>query len=111
MNRNEVNETLKLAKQAITSGRAILLGRGKNLQFLANMGLTKRIALQNILDLTYKDYCKGPDDDHNEPGEVWFFADDICGCEVYVKFKLYGPDNRLKVISYHEAEFPLKRYF
>ena len=111
MTKEEVNEILRLAKLAVTEKRAWIMDRDKNQATFAELGITKSIALGNILDLTYRDYCKGPEDDHNEPGELWFFADNYDGYELYIKFKFYGPDQSLKIISYHKAEHGLNRFF
>ena len=105
-----VGDFLKEFKRIGTQGRGIdIVHRRKNLESLADLGLTKRNCIDEILDLSVTDYCKGPEPDIGRRGEVWEFGKYILGKQVYVKLKIaeVGNEKLAKSISFHVAEFPL----
>lgn len=87
----------------------VLIGREKNHDFLARIGLTQQGAKTELMSLAVEDYCKGPAADRDVPGEVWIFGKQVLGYEVYIKIKLRnGAANKGAVcISFHEAAAPL----
>ena len=68
---------------------------------LLQLGLTKRNVKDILLSLSVSNYCKGPEDDRDRPGEIWVFGILIKGKEIYIKLKI------AKCLSFHIADFPL----
>jgi hypothetical protein len=103
---NFLNEFKKIA----ASGRGIdFIPRSKNLESLLMLGLTRKNAKEEILNLAVTNYCGGPEPDKDKPGEIWEFGKSIEGIEVYIKLKIaqVGKEKIAKCISFHPAEFPL----
>jgi len=101
---------LKEFKGIATHGRGIdIVNRRKNLESLAELGLTRRNCVDEILNLSATDYCGGPEPDTDRPGEIWEFGKTILGKQVYIKLKIAqaGNEKLAKCISFHIAEFPL----
>ncbi len=115
--KEQVAKFLKEFKEIATKGRGIdFIGRRKNLESLASLGLTKRNSEDEILNLSVADYCAGPKPDKDRPGEIWEFGKIIEAKMVYIKLKIGGgrSEKIAKCISFHPAEFPLRfpyRYF
>ena len=105
----EIAAFLEEAKSLISTGRYDFVPRCKNMQSLAEHGLTISDVRDEILSLTTGDYYSGPKRDHdaNRPGDVWEFKRNVDGDIFYVKVKI-SEDNRgkvLKCLSFHEDEF------
>lgn len=97
-------------KNIATKGRGIdFVPRKKNIESLAKLGLNKKAAKSEILNLSVSDYCDGPKPDTDRSGEVWEFGKEILGKEVYIKLKVaqVKGDKIAKCLSFHIAEFPL----
>ncbi|OON94765.1 MAG: hypothetical protein ATN31_02650 [Candidatus Epulonipiscioides saccharophilum] len=90
-------------------GKYDFVPRRKNLQSLAQHGLTPIDAKNEILDLVVEDYYKGPklDLDPNRAGDIWEFKKDIDGITFYVKIKIVIENGNeiLKCIGFHEDDF------
>lgn len=100
---SEISDFLfKFKYFATTPGGFYLAGR--NLQALADLQLTVDQALNDvILGLTYEDYSRGPEDDHDRLGkEVWIFGYIYDGRELYIKLSA-DLSKVAKCISFHEA--------
>ncbi|MBW2039214.1 MAG: hypothetical protein JRI46_06410 [Deltaproteobacteria bacterium] len=70
-----IRQFLRELKQIATAGRGVdIVDRRKNMQSMAQLGLTKRNCIDVILSLSVEDYCDGPKPDTNRPGEVWEFG-------------------------------------
>jgi hypothetical protein len=105
-----VRRFLRDFKQIATAGRGVdIVDRRKNMQSLAQLGLTKRNCIALILGLSVEDYCDGPKPDKGRPGEIWEFGQVIEGKEVYIKLKIaqVGRVMLAKCLSFHIAEHPL----
>jgi len=104
---SEVDYFLDKLKQAVNEGRCSFVHRKKNLDDLSRLGISVKSAKAELTELTSTDYISGPEPDRNgSKGEIWIFGKDHdCG-ELYIKLKL--KDNRLKVISFHRAEYRLQ---
>jgi hypothetical protein len=76
---------------------------------LTVLGITRRICYDELLSLSVEDYCQGPEEDWDRPGEVWVFGKRYEGKEIYIKLKLarIGRETIAKCLSFHLAEFPL----
>lgn len=62
-----------------------------------------------ILNLSVSDYCKGPNKDTDQDGDVWEFGKKADEKVIYLKLKIFMVDKRMlaKCISFHEAEYPM----
>lgn len=76
---------------------------------LTALGITRSICRDELLSLSVVDYCRGPEDDRDRPGQVWVFGKRFEGTELYIKLKLakVGKEIIAKCLSFHRAEFPL----
>ncbi len=111
----DVSTFLARVRRLIQSGQVILVTRPKNQAALLAMGLNKRAAINDLLRLTARAYCGGPQDDRDRPGQqCWVFGQEVAGVEVYIKLVVEELDQgreRLKVLSYHQAEWALRYPF
>lgn len=69
---SEIRNFLKQFKKIASRKGISLIPRETNIKALAELGLTKKEAKQEIMTLSVIDYCRGPEPDHTRPGEVWF---------------------------------------
>lgn len=108
-NAPEVIVFLEKAKTLISAGKYDFVPRRKNMQSLAQHGLTIIDAKNEIIGLVVGDYYKGPkqDLDPNRPGDIWEFKKDIGGIIFYVKVKIVTENGKeiLKCIGFHEDDF------
>ncbi len=108
--RDKILKFLKEFKKIVTAGRGLdVIPRRENIACLAELGLTKKNQLEEILNLSVSDYCEGPSPDKDRPGEIWVFGKEIRGKEVYIKLKIaqVGEEKIAKCLSFHWANFPL----
>lgn len=100
---------LEKMKRLISTGKYDFVPRRKNMQALAQYGLTITDAKSEILGLVVGDYYKGPkkDLDPNRPGDVWEFKKNIGGTLFYVKVKIVQENGEyiLKCLGFHEDDF------
>lgn len=100
---------LTKAKKLVTAGNYNFVPRRKNMQSLAQYGLTIADAKNEILELVAGDYYKGPkqDFDPNRPGEIWEFKKVIDGIQFYIKVKIdqENGEDILKCLGFHEDDF------
>lgn len=108
--KSEISAYLMQVKKLISVGKYDFVPRRKNLQSLAQYGLTVTDAKNEILDLTAKDYYAGPksDKDPERPGDIWEFKKEIDGIQFYIKVKivLVDGDYVLRCLGFHESDFP-----
>ena len=104
---------LRRFKTLLASKHVLLIDRTKNMVGLPALGLTKRNALHELLDLDVDDFCRGPlPDDKGRPWDVWEFGRTIHGTEVYIKLAIKESEERTAlIISFHPAEFKLRYAF
>lgn len=100
---------LTKAKKLLTTGKFDFVPRRKNMQSLAQFGLTIADAKNEISELVVGDYYKGPknDLDPNRPGDIWEFKKNIDGIQFYVKIKIVQENGQdvLKCIGFHKDDF------
>lgn len=100
---------LSKVKKLLTEGKYDFIPRRKNMQALAQYGLTIKDVKNEILDLRVKDYYKGPKQDYDakRPGEIWEFKKNIDGTVFYIKVKIVEENGEevLKCLGFHEDEF------
>lgn len=106
-NNSEKAVILEKAKKLITQGSFDFVPRRKNMQALAQHGLTIKDAKEEILELVINNYYKGPKKDFDKPGEIWEFKKLINGTQFYIKIKVVVENGReiLKCLGFHNDEF------
>lgn len=106
-NKEEVSSFLEKAKELICSGSFVFVSRRKNLQSLAEFGLTIIDAKEELLDLRMKDYYKGPKKDFDKPGFIWEFKKVIHRKKFYIKLKISADNGKevLKCLGFHRDDF------
>ncbi len=72
--KEEVAAFLKKFKKFAKEAGMYFIDRQVNNTALTSLGLTKNDAKQEIMTLSVTNYCKGPEPDHNEPGDIWVFG-------------------------------------
>lgn len=112
--RQDVAEYLQAFKVAMEYGSFALAHREKNMQSLADLGLTINQAKELLAELAVEDYVDGPEpDDMDEDRKVWVFGKSLNDIELYLKLRL-NPDPKrrnmqhAKVISFHAADQKLR---
>lgn len=100
---------LERMKRLISVGKYDFVPRRKNMQALAQYGLTIADAKNELLGLVVGDYYKGPKQDFepNRPGDIWEFKKDVDGICFYVKVKITQENGEdiLRCIGFHEDDF------
>ena len=100
---------LTSVKKLLAVGKYDFVPRRKNMQALAQHGLTITDAKNEILGLVVGDYYKGPkqDLDPNRPGDIWEFKKNVDGIQFYVKLKIVQENGGdiLKCIGFHEDDY------
>ena len=82
--------------------------RDKNMQSLADLGITIPQTINIILRLTYKNCSGGPEIDSDYPDHnVWEFGYNLDGEELYIKLSDNSSCNVAKCISFHKADFAI----
>lgn len=108
-NVSDITTFLERMKRLISAGKYDFVPRRKNMQALAEHGLTIADAKNEILGLVVGDYYKGPkqDFDHNRPGDIWEFKKNVDGICFYIKVKITqeSGDDILKCMGFHEDDF------
>ena len=96
--------------KAIIQERGLdVVNRDINNRALIELGLTRKLRTEIILGLSAADYCKGPEEDRDRPGEVWVFGAHVDENEIYIKLKIaeIGLTKIAKCISFHKAQAQL----
>ena len=76
------------------------------------MGITIAQVKMTLLGLKVTDYCSGPDEDRDRKGiQIWVFGTKINDHEIYIKLSDDFRGDQAKCLSFHKAEFPLKKPF
>ena len=115
--REIVRDFLQLVKETIANPVAdqgwVLVPRKENKECLLQLGFKYPDIKETLLGLSVEDYCEGPCDDRDQPGELWVFGKAIDNKVVYIKLKLasFGPLRIVRVVSFHFAEHTLEHPF
>lgn len=108
----QINIALEKIKNTIsdeTNGNFQLVKRKENEDTLIKLGYLHTHFLEVILELTYKNYCNGPEmnvsNTGNSKGAIWVFGKNIDSIEIYIKIHIVpqGSKNQCICISFHEA--------
>ena len=113
MDKTQIADFLKTFKSfAARPNGWSLIPRKKNLESIVEMGITIQQVKAAILNLKVTDYCSGPDVDRDREGiHLWIFGAKINAEEIYIKLSDDFRGNQAKCLSFHKAEFPLKKPF
>ena len=107
--KSEIALFLERVKRLLSAGKYDFVPRRKNMQALAQHGLTIADAKDEIFGLVVGDYYKGPKRDLNpdKPGDIWEFKKEIGGKQFYVKVKIAQENGEdiLKCLGFHEDDF------
>lgn len=113
----QINSALIKIKDSINNpkrGNFVLAKRAKNEKTLIKLGFLQKHVNNEILNLTYENYCFGPEPNISPEGErkgaVWTFGKFIKGIEIYIKIQIIPVRNKYNCIciSFHEAEKKMK---
>lgn len=99
-----IQKVLSDMRYAIDCNKFEPIYRKKNLNTLANLGLTWADAKNAIYSLSENEYRRGPMVDIDDPpsDHFWEFKKHIDGNVIYIKFKVvYQEDGRVKLVSFH----------
>lgn len=108
----EINGILSLIRDILykNNGRNFIIkSRNKNRDTITKLGFLTSHIKQEIFELTYKDYCDGPEQNRsrtgNPKGSVWKFGKTVNGIEIYIKLQVipYG-EGQCVCISFHESD-------
>lgn len=110
MSVQDVRDFLLEFKRVGAEGGVDIVPRRETRPTLTKLGLTKANVAELLLGLSVTDYCRGPEPDRDQPGNIWVFGREIEGEEVYIKLKVaqVGDQRVAKCLSFHIAEFPLR---
>jgi hypothetical protein len=88
----------------------VFRNRDKNLNAIAELEISPMQREDFIKELTFTDYCSGPNIDTDVPGrpDLYEFGIMINGKEVYIKLSMGLPNKPVDCISFHLAEWPMK---
>lgn len=107
----EIKKFLNVAKNLMKAGAFDFVPRKKNMDSIKEAGLTIKHVKGIIMDLTCKNYYRGPSEDlgSNREGFVWEFGYGIEGTDFYIKLKVEKRREKqcLVCLSFHKAEQPL----
>lgn len=106
---SDIEGFLEKSRNLLSDGKYDFVPRRKNLQSLANYGLTVIDAKEEIYNLGAGDYHKGPkrDFENYRSGDIWEFKKEIKGKKFYIKLKISQDSGEevLKCLGFHEDEF------
>lgn len=115
--REKVRDFLQSIKETIANPVAdqgwVLVPRPENKECILQLGFKYQDISETLLDLSVEDYCEGPCQDRDQPGDLWVFGKVIENKAVYIKIKLasFGPLRIVRVISFHFADYTLDHPF
>ncbi len=103
----EIKAFLEEVKTLLSAGKYDFVPRRKNMESLAQYGLTIKDARDEILELRVSDYYKGPKQDFERNGVIWEFKKSIDETPFYIKIKIVQEDgeNILKCLGFHKDDF------
>lgn len=108
-NISEITQFLEKMKILVSAGKYDFVPRRKNMQALAQYGLTIADAREEILGLVVGDYYKGPkqDFDQSKPGDIWEFKKMTGKDRFYVKMKIIERNGEeiVKCLGFHDDNF------
>ena len=108
-NTQDISAFLAKMKRQVSTGKYDFVPRRKNMQALAQHGLTISDAKDEIFGLVVEDYYKGPKQDLDplKPGDIWEFKKNIDGQQFYIKVKIVqvNGEDIVKCLGFHQDDF------
>ena len=108
-NTQDISAFLAKMKRQVSAGKYDFVPRRKNMQALAQHGLTISDAKDEIFGLVVEDYYKGPKQDLDplKPGYIWEFKKNIDGQQFYIKVKIVqvNGEDIVKCLGFHQDDF------
>ncbi|MFA4137706.1 MULTISPECIES: hypothetical protein [unclassified Brevibacillus] len=106
---DDVKTFLELCKKYKDANKLDFIMGKEEKYTLGKMGISMRDAFSMFDYLTYKNYYRGPNPDHNgSPGDVWEFGLEDDGTEIYIKLKIRTPPkDDLLFMSFHFPARPI----
>lgn len=108
-NTQDISTFLAKMKRQVSAGKYDFVPRRKNMQALAQHGLTISDAKDEIFGLVVEDYYKGPKQDLDplKPGDIWEFKKNIDGQQFYIKVKIVQVNgvDIVKCLGFHQDDF------
>lgn len=91
----------------------VLVPRKENKECILQLGFKYPDIQETLLGLSVEDYCEGPCQDRDQPGELWVFGKAVENNVVYIKLKVasFSSLRIVRVISFHFAEHSLEYPF
>ncbi|MDP3919309.1 MAG: hypothetical protein Q8R76_00670 [Candidatus Omnitrophota bacterium] len=113
MDKTQIAAFLKAFKSfAVRPGGWTLVPRRKNLESIMEMGITIPQVKAAILGLKVTDYSSGPEADRDRQGiNVWVFGAKMNADGIYIKLSDNFRGDQAKCLSFHKAEFPIRKPF
>jgi hypothetical protein len=103
----DVDAFLLDVRKAIKNKNYTPQNRDKNINTLSQLGITWKDAIDEIYELSYSNYIKGPETDRDRPNSdsFWMFKKHVLGNVIYIKLKIrYQQNKSLLVLSFHFDE-------
>lgn len=114
-NRFEVEAYSATVRRLVERRQVVFIMRPKNADALLALGMNRQAAIFELLRLKAESYSSGPEEDRDRAGQqCWVFGQEVSGVEIYIKLvieNLSGGRQRLKVLSYHQAEWVMRYPF
>ena len=109
LNRQEIEEFLERLVQKIRVFGIVFRSRDKNLQVLAELGITALHREKFLTGLNYKNYSTGPNKDNYDMAkpDYYEFGVNINGEEVYIKISPGLENKPVDCMSFHIAEYKM----
>lgn len=85
----------------------VFLERENFKETLKELGYTQSDCVEEIKQLTYENYYKGPTPDDMNQGKFWEFGKEIKKIEVYIKINRGRANKPVLCISFHKAKFKI----
>ena len=107
--KDEVNGFLaQFHTKAKVFGITYFGGREKNMNTLAELGITAKFRDDIVKQLSTEDFYKGPEQNvQNNLGDMWVFGKTINSKDVYIKITLGLTNSSAVCMSFHIAERPI----
>lgn len=99
-----IEKVLSDMRTAISDKKCIPISRKKNMDTLAQLGITWKDVFTEIYSLSKNDYYSGPSVDRDFPRSdlLWVFKKNIDGHLIYIKTKVvYQQNGEIKIVSFH----------
>lgn len=101
---SDIEKALSDVRWALAQNKFTFVPRTKNMQTMANLGITSYDVIDIVYNLRPHECVKGAVEDRDFPDSdlFWVFVTKVRNESVYIKFKiLYQKDKSVKIVSFH----------